>query len=511
MSEVRQTTPATAANSSSSQETSHGQMLPHAPGWRLDQAHPLATAVEAPASAATSLDVVETPTPRIDAPEVQQTPEELLAQARELSAYVDDKYLDLQRREQRLQIQLAEMDRERRALRLWMNEGEAVLQQRDAELVLRDTRCSDREAACLALEHELQARKAEILHREKLLEEETNLRQQRLLQEEVDAQVERQRLFLQLENDRSAWEEHKQAQAAELKQDSTLLQNRLRFQEEHLRKLRADFDTDRRAFHQEQQQLREWLGTRSEQLSLHARQLAAHREWLEQWATSISRESDLLEINHRVGLRDIEQLRAQLDQDRFDFQRQRQIHLSELDATRQGLRQQALQLETRQQKLEGLRREQEEAQRRTLELRQALEEACAVFAEQQGPETAREQLELARREVADHYRRMREDLFHQRRELEHASQQLDAERNRFREEQDKLASWVTQQENTLRERDAHCREMETGYAAREQAWQQTRDRWSREKQEAEAIIRDLLTRNAPPLPDLPAAQLPTRE
>jgi hypothetical protein len=151
-------------------------------------------------------------------------------------------------------------------------------------------------------------------------------------------------------------------------------------------------------------------------------------------------------------------------------------------------------LEGRQARLDELRTELEETNRRTLEMRLAVEEACAQLAQAVGPEVARQRIESAQLALSQHYRYARETLIRHRQEVEQFQKSVLEQRDQFRAEQQTLSEWFTHQDEELQFRTDAFRDQQATVRAREQSWQQTRDAWLKEKLEAEVIIQDLLRR-----------------
>ncbi|MDB5339095.1 MAG: hypothetical protein JWN70_4714 [Planctomycetaceae bacterium] len=500
MSDVRQTTRQTPSSGGIHPAPEGVSAFAQREGWRVDPAHPLSgsESVAPPLGPAGSeYDVIQEPyvAPTSAAPLRTDLPlGDPLLQARQIAEHLQHRYADLERREQRLNVQLADLDQERRSIRMWATECEAVLHERDAELLQRDTFVSEREAACLELEHEMQARKASMLEQEHDLQniqarwrEEWELERQGLKQE-LDQQS------LQLQNEQAHFRLVKEGQLAEIQQERSLLLNRIRFQEEHLQKLRREFEVAQAAFHAERQRTQAMFLETDTQLELRRDQLIRYRLQLEERDAALQRQQVLIGKSRRAEVDGLFQERQRLEEDQRDWQMVRGRQQAELERKNEVLQLNAENLDARQSRLEQLRLELEETNRKTMEMRLAVEEACAQLAQAVGPDLARQRIEASQYALSDHYRQARETLVKHRQELEQFHRSVLQQRDEFRSEQQTLAEWIAKRDEELAVRESQFREEQAVILAREESWQNTRDLWLHEKLEAEAVIRDLLQR-----------------
>ena len=140
----------------------------------------------------------------------------------------------------------------------------------------------------------------------------------------------------------------------------------------------------------------------------------------------------------------------------------------------------------------SLRAELEETNRQTLELRLAVEEACAQLTQTAGAEATKRRIDEARAILAEYYRHTRESLMQQRQELDQAQARVHQQRDEFRSEREMLVDWVQRQEEQLAGREAELRRERETIEAREATWRAAAERWTNERLEAESAIRDLL-------------------
>lgn len=498
MSDVRQTTRQTPSSAGNAPAPEGVAAFAQREGWRVDPPHPLggSESVAAPvAPAGAEYDVIQEPfvAPVSAAPLRTDLPlGDPLLQARQIAEHLQLRYADLERREQRLNVQLADLDQERRSIRMWANECEVVLQERDAELLQRDTACSEREAACLELEHEMQARKAVLLEQEHDLQ---NIQARWREEWEVERQALKQELdqqSLQLQNEQAHFRLVKEGQLADIQQERSLLLNRIRFQEEHLQKLRREFETAQAAFHAERQRTQTELLATEEHLDLRREQLVRYRLQLEERDEALQRQQVLIGKSRRAEVESLAQDRERLEADQRDWQMVRARQQAELERKSEILQLNAENLDARQSRLEQLRLELEETNRKTIEMRLAVEEACAQLAQAVGPDLARQRIEAAQHALSDHYRHARETLVRHRQELEQFQRTVLQQRDEFRSEQQTITEWIAKRDEELAVRENQFREEHAAVLIREANWQKARDLWLREKLEAEEVIRGLL-------------------
>lgn len=498
MSDVRQTTRTTISSTGKDPEPDNAAAFAQPDGWRVDSPHPLSnTDAVLPQTdpGADEYDVIQEPYPASGSGAPVRTDHYLgdpLLQARQIAEHLQYRYADLQRRETRLNTQLGEVDHERRSIRMWVADSEAALQAREAELAERDAACAAREANCLELEHELQARKAEVLRQESELQ----TIQSRWRDEwEVERQFLKQDLDqgrLELENDRAHFELVKEGQLAEIQQERSLLLNRIRFQEDHLQKLRREFEVAQATFHHERQRAQATQTEADIQLDRRQIQLDTFRWLLDEREAALQRQQVLLEKTRRAEVDSLTLQQQRLEAEQQDWQTVRESQLSELQRKGEMLQLNAENLEGRQTRLDQVRVELEETNRKTLEMRLAVEDACAQLAQAVGPDVARQRIEAAQLDLSQHYRQVRDTLVRHRQEQEEFQRSVMQQRDAFRTEQQTLTEWIARRDEELQLRADEFQAEQAAIQMREQAWQQARGRWLREKQEAETLIRDLL-------------------
>jgi hypothetical protein len=459
---------------------------PHLPSEAFDSADPANNPLEPP---------VQVQIAPVELSELAQTaPPAVMPrlEADQIAAYLRDQYHDLDRREQRLTVQLAQFDQERRELRLWAAECQAELNAREQSIAGQEAALAERAKACLALEAELKDLNAALLRERHGLNAE---REQFMSEREED----RRQLERALTDQTNQLEQRRRDYLAEhedlcerLKQEQLLLDNRHRFQQEHLERKMREFEAAQQEFRREQQLSRMRLQETASQITLRGQQLDRLRTLLLERQKSIERERHLLLAERQAfderARRDKEELRRQ----RSEWETERDTQKADLRRQQDMLAVHAENLETRRQRLDQLRAELEETNRQTLEMRLAVEEAYAQLSRAAGPEATRARVDEARAILVEYYRHTRDSLTGQRHELETHYQKLLQQRAEFRKERQVLVDWVAGQEEELCRRERALHQMQEALEEREARNRGLEERWTRERLEAESVIRDLL-------------------
>lgn len=413
-------------------------------------------------------------------------------QATQIAAHLRQQHAELDRREQRLHVQLAQFDQERRETRMWSAEAETTLHERELAIERQEAALVQRADSCLTLETELKQ-----LHESLLRERQSlcNEREQFIIDRERDRQdldecgaAQRQELERR-HHDFLAEQEQLRGQ---LQQERVLLDNRHYFQQDHLRRSMQEFEVVQAEFRREQQIGRMRLEEIETRNLLRSRQLARWRELGQQQQQSVERERDMLCRERRNH-----ELRQQQEQDlsrqeRESWENERDVQRADLRRQQDLLALHAENLEARRQRLDRLRSELEETNRQTLELRLAVEESYAQLMQMAGDEATRRRIDEARAVLAEYYRHTRDALIQDRQELELVQVRLSEQRREFVEERKTLTEWIARREEQLAHHEAELAQQRSILDAREQTWRTTADRWTQEKLQAESVIRDLL-------------------
>ncbi len=282
------------------------------------------------------------------------------------------------------------------------------------------------------------------------------------------------------------------ASESEARQERVLLDSRLRFQQDHLDKSRVELEQAQTEFRWEQQAARVWLEQELLQSRLLRDQLDRRRGLLDEREKSIERERDLLVRSRRAQEDGLSRERERLAGERGHWEHERDIARADLRRQQDLLALHAENLETRRQRLDSLRVELEETNRKTLETRLAVEEAYSQLARSAGAEETRLRVDEARSVLAEYYRGTRDSLTRQRQEIDQMQERLLQQRAELQAERDALAAWGLSREQKGLEREAALGAAREELDSREREARALRERWLAERQEAESVIRDLL-------------------
>jgi hypothetical protein len=297
----------------------------------------------------------------------------------------------------------------------------------------------------------------------------------------------------ELAAEQAAWCERQETLLAEWQRERVQFETRLRFQQDHLDKVRLDLETAQAEFRRERQLERQILAEDREQLERRITQVNRHRAALDEQAKSLDRERETLAKCRRAwdSTADADRHALRAERDAWEQERRRQeLELQRQQAT---MISHAEALERKQSRLERLRSELEDTHRSTLELRLAVEESWAQIAHAVGhEEQAWVRVEQARQALVLYYQELHAGIAEQRRELLELQAQTDDQRMVFRDERQTLMHWLTQRDEQLRHEEERLRQQAEALAANEAAWQAARDQWLSEKLAAESLIRRLL-------------------
>lgn len=402
--------------------------------------------------------------------------EQLLLEAGQIADHLRQQNSELERREQRINTQLALLDQERRNVRMWAESVEGEVRDREANVARTAAEVAERADTCLNLEQELQEL------RQTLIREKHNLDQ------------ERAHFAHELQEQRAGARAEIESLREEFRQEKSLQENRLRFQNDHLQRSRQEFETAQVETRFELQAARASVEHLRGQLDLRRKQLDHYRELLEERELSVSRERETLVKSRRALDESCRQDQERVRRDQESWEAERNQQRADLRRQHDLLAVHAENLETRRHRLDQLRSELEETNRSILELRVAVEEATAELSQRYGAEATRIRIDEARDLLVEQYQHTRESLHAQRQDLEQALLNAQEQRHELIAERQMLTDWVSQQEELLLQRGAELEELRQTLSTREDRWRESRDRWANEKLEAETVIRNLLRR-----------------
>lgn len=319
--------------------------------------------------------------------------------------------------------------------------------------------------------------------------------------DEIDAERNEHQQKLQSELQR-ATKEWEQAQA-ECRKQTALEQSRLRFQQDHLHRTREEVETAQNQLRVEYQKSRQRLEDMLDIQRLRDRQLDRRRAMYEHIEQSLARRKDTVVKLHQSveshGARERERLSAERESWELKLQSQSAENRRQTDI----LALHAENLEKRRTRLDTLRTEIESRHSELLETQLAVDEAWAQLSQVTGDDGVQARVDETRSQLSVFYSSLRQGLTSQQTDLEEARDQLVQQRQEFHVERQQLTEAFADQEQQLRRRAESLR-VQLGQVEQQEAeWQRARDAWTRERLEAEEIIRDLLAElaDAPERPE----------
>jgi len=216
------------------------------------------------------------------------------------------------------------------------------------------------------------------------------------------------------------------------------------------------------------------------------------RSLLEEREQSLSREQSLIAERRRSLETELAARSNALAHNLAVWERERDARETELRHREEVLAADSNRLESRRQRLDGLRIELEDTHRNTLEMRMAIEEVWAQLSQQTGTDAAKRRLAETQRLLEDDWQQIRETIAKERRELAELQSAMQALRNELEhEKQDARDAANERQAEFDRQRKAIA-DAETAIRIRENDLAAARENWIGEKIEVEEIIRGLL-------------------
>lgn len=387
---------------------------------------------------------------------------ELTVHAQQIAEHLKSRSHELDRREQRLHVQLAHFENERRASRLSAEEYRLQLAEREQGVLEQEVRIAQRLRACEQ-------------------QEQTN----------EETRIDTLRLQRELADERIALDQERESLLLEFRQERTLLENRIRFQQDHLQKTRAEHEAQHVEVRVAQQQQQTALEERYAQLRLRSWQLDRVHERLMEREQQLDRDHSILNKAQRAWNQSRHEEQQRLAAEAANWEQLRTQQAADLNREREVLTAHAEHLEARRERLEALRAELEESNRQVLETRLATEETQAALTQAVGGDVLRERLSAARDMIAEHYRHSHDSLLQQRHELEETAQRVQQNLAELQGERQQLTSWLQQQEFALHKKQLELDEQRSIVLEQQQELEQLRNELTAERLQNAAQIREL--------------------
>lgn len=292
---------------------------------------------------------------------------------------------------------------------------------------------------------------------------------------------------------RQSWEAMQSTTVADQQRERSVLESRLRFQQEHLEKARIDLERVQMEFRRERQQERFRLEEADRQSQRRLLQLGLYRDALGEQAKSLDREAATLARVRQAWDDSVASSRAAFDAETAQWRQDTERQRLEITRQQEALAKHSESIDGRRHRLDKLRIELEETHRSNLELRLAVEEAWAQIAQAVGSdEEARLRVEQARQGLSLYYQELHAGLMAQRRDLLDLENRLHHDRGEFHAERQTLVQWLSERDEALRAQEADVATKLHQAIQEEAAWREMQNRWLTERLEAESVIRRLL-------------------
>lgn len=403
--------------------------------------------------------------------------ETLRNQARQLSVLLRERQEALDRREAEWQGQLARHESETRAARLWLDEQQSSL--------------TEREAGCAAREQELETRFAQLCAAEEALallrtEQETTLRAraEELTLRETEVEDLSLKTAVESAAQRGAWQEV-EARRTELQREI----DAVRRENELMERRRTDIESILNKPSEFQVRMQTELDEREQDLECRETDLVSRELQVRQALVDAERLQAELHVER-------ERLAAQAKHDRLELAEQRRRLEHDAAEKRQSLERQSEQLDFRRAAVKQEQAELADAQRETLEMRLAVEELWTQLSGLVPPAILTENMARLRNKLAEQYRLQQNDLAAQQAELETLRADLAAENEKLRIQTNELRRWaearheeIERQAAFLTDREQELERQATDANERSSAWRQERGRLEQEIRRLEGELR----------------------
>ena len=422
---------------------------------------------------------------------------------------------ELNQKEQLVYSRLAQVDQERRKVRLWAQELERELEEReqrllgfekqlagevdasvehseaDAQIPLVDERNAGRNSQPsirdLIQQPVVEQLAALLVLTQKFVQENTRLSAL------ASGKVEAVELDL-LKQKQQEFHEEADGRQKELDQRERTLEKRARFQQSHLEKLRHQIEDAQDRFRLELQQARTWIEndrTRNRQV---AGQLRKFRLLLDEREESLVREQAAIREVRLSSEKEIEQqkdvLKQQQDLEKADLE----IRAGQVEHREEVLSQLSAEIEARKEEARVLEQQVQDLYKKNIEMRSTIEAAWNEL-------IAHTDLESARDYVGRSQDSARQDTEQLLGMLEERELAIEEARIRTRSLQDRFEltiaeqqKWYVEESESLQSRLGDLHELLGQIQAEKNNTTETYESWQQQKLQAEKVIRELLSR-----------------
>lgn len=429
----------------------------------------------------------------------------LLADAGRIFEQLRIRLAELDHRENSQQKKIQELEQRDSQFSRWVDQTRQDLTSRETRLMELETE-ADRRQEHLQKESD-QLQQLQKAHQEATLKLQLQKEEQEQRFQETETEIEQLRRSRLEEIDRIQKESEEtlvrkreefevacQTQLEEIKQQQSQATRRLRLQEDHLERLRAQTERQQNEIKIDTQQATQKFQHLNELYRMRSRQLEQARSLLDIRDAAINREEQIAAttINHqREQLLQEQQQLLEIQQEWKQIQQQRQgeyeARVSQLDFQQQ-------QIELQQQRLLRTREEVIELHQDNLELRLAFDEQAVKFTMETGQSIDEESLKASRENLNQFHQATREQLVNFQTQIGEQEHELSQKRQMLEQYEADSRKWIVEGITRWEEQRRLLEEQRADANQQTTSWNAKLNQLLSERKEAENIIRDLLNR-----------------
>lgn len=429
----------------------------------------------------------------------------LLADAGRVFEQLRIRLAELDHREQAQQEKIQEVEQRETQFSRWVEQTRQDLTSRENRLMELETE-SDRRQKQLD-EQATQLEQQQKIHLESTLKLQQQREEQEQRFQETEAELEQLRKSRldeieriereseeTLSRKRNEFEQACHEQLEQIKQQQAQATRRLRLQEDHLKRLRNQTEQQRNALKLETQRATQKHQQHNEQFRRRATQLCKARGLLDERFAAFSREQQIAKTtlkHQREQLlheqQQFQEIQAEFKQIQLKRETEYESRLSILDTQQQ-------QLHLQQQRLLKTREQIIETHQDNLELRLAFDEQVVNFALEAGQTPDEEGLRASREKLDQFYQEQLQQLKTLQSELATQEQNLTQKHQTLKKYEVESRQWIAEGITRWEEQRRLLEQHRLDANQQNATWETKLNRLLAEREEAEGIIRDLLSR-----------------
>lgn len=432
-----------------------------------------------------------------------------------LLAELQNRIDELNQKEQLVYSRLAQVDQERRKVRLWARELERDLEEREqrllgveaqlSELNGGDTEKANTDTQIPLIDERIGRQESEPSIREliqqpfieqmaavlKLVEHlvSENTRLSDLASGKIEA-VELEAL----EQKRTDFHEESAARQHELDQQERTLEKRTRFQQSHLEKLRRQIEDAQERFRQELQQARLWIENDRIRNRQVANQLRQFRSALDDREKSLEREQTAIQEYRLETLNEAARQTEVIQKQKESLRIESEVRREELTSLEEIQKQKAVELEIRAERIQNLEAQLQRVYAKNIEMRATVEHAWQHIKDNVDDTEAEKQIEQSQNVVKVDVDSLLEIIDARQSALEVACEKLQSMQVHVEQRIDHQSRLLKEQNGQVQAGLADIQEHLEQLQNEQRDQSETIRTWHKQRLAAEKIIRELLDR-----------------